>query len=188
MSEKSMIQVENLADCSVVFIDDNNGMKRRIEFLPGQKREIEKDALERLYYTRGGAVLLRDFLSVKDDTLASSFGVPSDQIEYKWSRKDVDNCLLNGSNDALEDALDFAPEAIVEQLINRAVALKINNVQKRDLIMKHTGVNVDNMIKNQEYVQKLEQENKKTPVASARRVQENKTENATPTGRRVQQN
>ena len=104
--------------------------------------------MRQLNYSKGGSRLLKEFLSVKNKDLAEEFNVSSDSFEheYNWSIEDVDNMLLNGSEDALKDALDFAPEGIIDLVVQRTVELKLNDVNKRQIISDKTGKDVNNMI------------------------------------------
>lgn len=76
------ILVQNLTDNDVIYIDDNGGINRRIVFHSQQTMPFEKDMIERMRYDRGGSVLLKDFLSVKDEDVRAEIGIPADQIEY----------------------------------------------------------------------------------------------------------
>lgn len=170
------ILVQNLTDNDVIYIDDNGGINRRIVFHSQQTMPFEKDMIERMRYDRGGSVLLKDFLSVKDEDVRAEIGIPSDQIEYDWTTADVKELLLNGSDDALRDALEFGPKAIQELIVSQAVAIPLGNRDKINIISEMTNKNLENMIKN-----KLEfEKDKEAPTPkSGRRVK------AEP-GRRVQ--
>lgn len=146
MSNTEMIQVRNLTDHIVVIPDKE--MHRRYSFQPEEVKNFDKDTLRRLNYLPGVTYLFRNCLSVRDEGLAKEFGVSSDTFEheYKWTRADIDKCLTSGSLDELLDALDFAPEGIVDTIVQRAVELKVNDVSKRKAILEKTGKNVDSMI------------------------------------------
>ena len=146
MSNTEMIQVRNLTDHIVVIPDKE--MHRRYSFQPEEVKNFDKDTLRRLNYLPGVTYLFRNCLSVRDEGLAKEFGVSSDTFEheYEWTREDIDKCLTSGSLDELLDALDFAPEGIVDTIVQRAVELKVNDVSKRKAILEKTGKNVDSMI------------------------------------------
>lgn len=178
MSEQVVVQ--NLTNDEAVYIDNDGGIARRIVFHPQQSISLPRDLIERMEYDRGGSYMLKEILSVKDESIRENIGVPADQIEYDWTVSDVDKCLNEGTLDELRDALDFAPQAIRDLIVVRAVALPINNRDKAAVISDMTGKNLENMIANK----KALEENSGTVEApkSGRRVQK-KTEN---TGRRVQ--
>ena len=110
--------------------------------------------------TKGGRVLLEECLSVKNAELAKEFGISDDLLahEYNWTEKDVEAILIYGSLDALKDALDFAPEGIVDMIVSKAVQMKLNDVAKREAITEATGRNITSMINLVEQSKQDEQE------------------------------
>ena len=118
-----------------------------------------KQELRILNFTTGGAVLIRDFLNIGNQELRQEFGLDPDQIEYDWTQADVDRVLTTGSMEELEDALDFAPEGIVDMIKSRAVALRIPDMNKRNAIYKKTGADINMQI---QYAEKADQNKDKT--------------------------
>ena len=114
MTDKQYVQVRNLTDNPVVYLIPEDNIRR--VFGPYEEKKLTKDELQKLYYQPGGATLLQDFLQVQDREAALEFGVPSDSYdhEYSWDKNKVDEVLQNGSIEVLHDALDFAPEGIVD--------------------------------------------------------------------------
>lgn len=145
VADKTLVEVQNLTDHTVVY-KSFDGIRR--VFLGQQKKKIRAEELRQLNYSRGGSRLLKEFLSVKNKALAEEFNVSSDSFEheYNWTAQDVDDMLLSGSEDALKDALDFAPEGIIDLIVQRTVELKLNDVNKRQIISDKTGKDVNNMI------------------------------------------
>lgn len=184
MSNTEMIQVRNLTDHIVVIPDKE--MHRRYSFQPEETKRFDADTLRRLAYLPGVTYLFRNSLSVHDEGLAKEFGVSDDTFEheYKWTRQDIDKCLTSGSLDELLDALDFAPEGIVDTIVQRAVELKVNDVSKRKAILEKTGKNVDNMINLTEQYNAaagIEDKEEETP-----RKRRSSSSEKTTSGRRVQ--
>lgn len=143
------VQVQNLTDNPVVYLIPEDNLRR--VFGPYEEKKLSKEELQKLYYQPGGSVLLQEFLQVKDKESALEFGVAEDSFEheYSWDQAKVDEVLQSGSKEVLADALDFAPEGIVELIIERAVALRIPDVNKRQLIQDITGKNINQMIATQ---------------------------------------
>ena len=142
------VQVQNLTDSPVVYNIPEDNIRR--DFGPYEKKRIGVEELQKLYYQPGGSVLIRDFLRIEDKKMALEFGVDPDvyEHEYQWDKNKVDDVLLNGDIDVLCDALDFAPEGIVELIVQRAVDLRIPDVNKRQAIKKATHKDIDKMIIN----------------------------------------
>lgn len=185
LKDTDYVEVQNLADHKVVFVDGDN--HRRVVFQPQETKKISVEMLNALNFRYGGSVLLQNYLSVKDKDLARSFGVSDDTIEYNWTKTDVDNLLKTGSMDALLDALEFGPDAIKELIASRAVDLKINSVDKRKAITEYTGRDIDAQIKNKEDYEKSLPE-VATHAPSRRRVKNASQNSETQTvssGRRV---
>lgn len=183
VSDKLEVQVQNLADHQVVFIDDD--LRKRFTFRPQEIKKIPAEILRRLYYSHGGQVLLQDYLSVKNKELAREFGVLDETIEYNWTQADVDNLLTNGSLDQLLDALDFGPEAIKIMIVDRAVDLKLDNVSKRQAILDKTGSNITQMINLKEAYEKELGTDGSEKTQARRRVSQS-TQETRVDGRRVQ--
>lgn len=102
---------------------------------------LTKEEIKELYYQPGGKLFF-DNLIVHDDKLcAELFG--NLEPEYFYTEKEIDEILLNGSIEQLEDALDFSPAGGVDLIATRAVELKIPDINKRQVITKFTGRDID---------------------------------------------
>lgn len=154
LKENDLIKVRNLTDHTVVYMSYDG---RRRAFAGQQTMKLPVEELRQLAYSRGGLVLLRNHLSIDNKELAEEFGIQSDTYdnEYQWTKEDVDRVLLSGDMDELLDALDFAPNGIIDLIINRAVNLRIPDIAKRKAISEATGRNINSMI---ELVEDSEQE------------------------------
>lgn len=170
--DDATIEVRNLVDYMVVYKIDEDHIRR--EFSPGEVKKVKAGELRKLYYTSGGGDLLKNFLSVKNAELASEFGVSSDTIEYNWTVSDIDKALLTEPIEVLLDALDFAPDGIKETIVDRAVVLKINNMDKRKAILEKTGQDITQKINFKEALE--EQDVKQKSIQKERRVSSNQSE------------
>lgn len=148
VEDDELITVENMTNVQVGYILPTSNVTRR--FIPKVKMRIAASELRELSYQSGGLDLLQNYLRVNNEELAAEFGVSADSFEneYNWTEADVDNCLLNAELDVLLDALDFAPEGIVEALKNRAVELEISDNQKLKAIGEKTNSDLSVIIKN----------------------------------------
>ena len=68
------------------------------------------------------------------------------EIEYNYTQKDIERLLTSGSLDELLDCLDFAPSGVIDLVKDLAVKLEINDIAKRNAILKSTGFNVTKAI------------------------------------------
>lgn len=149
VEDTELIQVRNLCDHSVVY---TSYLGQRRFFEKEQMMGIPANELRQLNYTKGGRVLLQDYLSVRNKELAEELGIRDYDHEYSWTLDDINRVLTTGSSDELEDALEFAPEGIVEAIVNQAVELPLADHNKRELIKKWTDKDVNAMIANAEAV------------------------------------
>lgn len=184
INDDTLVRVRNLTDQTVAFIIAET-RTRRI-FRGFESKELTAGELRQLWYMPGGSHLLQDYLCVENKDLAAEFGVSDDLFthEYSWTLNDVKRVLLSGSMDELADALDFAPQGIVDTIISQAVILSIPDMNKQRMITKMTGHDVTKMIENKEKLQKAIGENDTTEAPKReRRVGGNKE--VKPQGRRV---
>lgn len=148
IQDDKLIPVQNLTASTVSYIVPETNNARHFA---GQqlRKDITAGELRALYATKGGRVLIEDYLGIKDRELAKEFNISTDvfEHEYSWTQKEVDEVLQTGSVDALKDALEFGPEGIKQLIIDRAVELRIPDNNKLAAITEFTGRDVGNMIK-----------------------------------------
>ena len=157
----------------------------RRTFQRGAEQEVPFKELQYLKYQAGGEEMLRNILMIEDEEALEKL-VGDVEPEYHYTESDVENLLLNGSLEQLEDALDFAPLGVIELIKEKAVSLKLSDINKRDAIAKKTEFNVTNAINNVELEKKAEQEevsdttNKKENLSGRRTQPMAKVDNNVP--------
>ena len=157
----------------------------RRTFQRGAEQEVPFKELQYLKYQAGGEEMLRNILMIEDEEALEKL-VGDVEPEYHYTESDVENLLLNGSLEQLEDALDFAPLGVIELIKEKAVSLKLSDINKRDAIAKKTEFNVTNAINNIELEKKAEQEevsdttNKKENLSGRRTQPMAKVDNNVP--------
>ena len=157
----------------------------RRTFQRGAEHEVPFKELQYLKYQAGGEEMLRNILMIEDEEALEKL-VGDVEPEYHYTESDVENLLLNGSLEQLEDALDFAPLGVIELIKEKAVSLKLSDINKRDAIAKKTEFNVTNAINNVELEKKAEQEevsdttNKKENLSGRRAQPMAKVDNNVP--------
>jgi hypothetical protein len=144
IKDETLVSVRNLVDHHVIYKLPEENVRR--DFNAFEVKKISAGELRKVNYTVGGHVLLTGYLCVENASLAQEFGVDTDVVEYNWTKEDVDRVLTEGDLDELLDALDFAPDGIVDLIKDRAVELKINDYSKRKAISDKLGVDVSGMI------------------------------------------
>lgn len=158
-------------------------------FYPGERKEITFEELERLSFTPGGEVILKEYLQIKNpEAIAALLNAPP-EVEYYYTKENIKNLMTNGSLDQFLDCLDFAPEAIKETIKQLAVDLPLNDVSKRQAIQEKLGFNVTRAIEIQETEFDGGQANQgDSSQKKHRRSAPPKTVDAVPTGRRYNPN
>lgn len=146
VSDDTLVTIENMVGHDVSYTISSLGIRRKI--MPKVPFEVKAKELRALFGEPGGEVLIRNYIRVKNINLQREFGISEDQIEYNWTVEDVDDVLLNKPQEYLLDALDFAPEGIVDLIQQRAIELELPNMDKRKAIMSKTGVNITKSIEN----------------------------------------
>lgn len=192
-ANEQFVRVQNLTDNPVVYLIPEDNLRR--VYQPYEQKTVPADELRKVYWQPGGPALLQEFLQVKDKDLAIEFGVDPDTFahEYSWDKDKVESVLLKEDINVLHDALDFAPEGIVELITEKAVALRIPDVNKRNLIKEYTGKDITSMIDAQSQLEDALGERGGEEAPKRRRVQTEEqvnggadSESLFSTGRRVQ--
>lgn len=115
-------------------------------FQPKETKEIPFGELQALSWVPGGeSLLLNDFII--GDKEALELLLPGVEPEYFYKEEDVKRIMLEGTLDEFLDMLDFAPEGVINLIESLAVTLELNDMNKREAILKKTGFNVTNAIK-----------------------------------------
>ena len=142
MSEQ-LINVTNRDNGYVGYGIPDTGVRRK--FAPGETKQIPLDELKALQYVPGGDSLLKNLLVINNASALTALNMEVEP-EYYYSIEDVEKLLFEGTLDQLEDALNFAPEGVINLIKDIAVKKEIPDIRKRDLITKKTGFSINNAI------------------------------------------
>lgn len=171
MSEK--YTVKNRSASVVVYSIPEEGIRR--EFAPSEEKIISKEELDKLSFQAGGRELMANFLQIKNAQVREELGIHTEP-EYDYSEEQIMELILNGSQDAFLDCLDFAPTGIIDLIKEMSVMLPMTDTRKIEALKNKTGFDLDVALKNKA----AEAAEEESPVAETptRRV-------AVPTGRRT---
>ena len=163
IDDKKIIEIEN-RDNGVVgyIIPDLGNLYRRFE--PKEVKKVSMEELRKLYWLPGGEKLLRDCLVIRDEGARAEL-LGEVEPEYIYTESQVNDILLKGSLEELEDCLDFAPQGVRELVKSQAVNLKIADIYKRQAIKDMTGFDVTKAIEINEESEKQDIETKSRRVA-----------------------
>ena len=151
VKDEDKVRITNLTGYTAVYVTPSTGVRR--ELPPHGSMTVTAGELRELSYDNGGANMLHDYIRVCNPTLAAEFGVSQDTVEYNWTEKDVIAALTTEPIEVLLDACDFAPEGIIDNLVQKAVELEIPDVRRREALANRTGRNITHMIENKHQIE-----------------------------------
>ena len=161
MSAKDKLYaVKNRSASMVVYKIQEDGIRR--EFAPGESKRIKYAELEKLSYQAGARELMTNFLQIVDENVTDNLNIHT-EAEYYMSEEQILELIKEGSLDAFLDCLDYAPVGVIDLIKKYAVALPMNDIQKRKALKDKTGFDVDTAIRNIE-LEKAEDEEKIQPA------------------------
>ena len=172
-----ILNVTNRSGGIVIYKIPEHNIRR--EFNERETKKIPYQELVWLSYRPGGRTLMQNMLLIEDPEAVESLNITAEQ-EYFMTEEDVIKMLVHGSLDQLLDALDFAPEGVIQIIKDQAVALPIYDMRKRDAILNATGFDVTAAIENSK---PDEDEVQVKAPAATRRVQKTSETPLAPTRR-----
>lgn len=154
VQDNEKVRLRNLTKNPAIYITPATGVRREIP--PLGYIEVTAGEVRECSYDSGCSVLLRNYVQVCNRELARELGVSDDMVEYNWTDKDVTAAVTTADIDVLLDALDFAPAGIKQAIVDKAVALEIPDMTRREAIEKAMHVNITRMIENKKVMGKEE--------------------------------
>lgn len=145
MSDNRKFIVTNRSASRVHYSVPELGIKSR-DFQPGESKQITYAELEGLSYIPGGKELIRDYLLIKDIPVRNEF-VGHVEPEYNMTSAEVKDLILHGSLDEWLDALDFAPEGVIDLIKTLSVELPLTDTRKMDAFKEKKGSDLARMIR-----------------------------------------
>ena len=165
VDKNKMIKVINRDNGTVGYTIADLGNLHR-NFRPNEEKEVTMEELKKLSWIPGGEKILTDLLIIEDkEALEELLGHV--EPEYYYTEEEIKKLLTEGSLDQFLDCLEFAPDGVIEIIKDLAVKLPLNDVAKREAILKKTGFNVTNAIRiNAESEESDQEEESKTRRAA----------------------
>jgi len=134
------VTVENRSAGKIVYSIPDRHIRK--ELAPRQTIRVPKEEIEALAYSAGGLDLIRNHLLVKDEQILDELNVHREP-EYYMNADNVANLIKNGTLDEFLDALDFAPEGVIDMIKDLSVQIPLNDFSKRNALKEKTGFDVD---------------------------------------------
>ena len=159
-------------------------------FTKGEAKNIEADELRALAWTKGGRSVIKNHLIIDSAELVMEL-LGDVEPEYYYTEEEVKTLLLQGSEDQLRDALDFAPEGTIQLIKEVAVNTKLNDLRKRNIIQEATGFDITNSIRVNEESEIMPEEAKTrraAPITTAESQSTAPTRRASAPSIKIKQN
>lgn len=153
LDKTSIIKITNRSTGIVGYSVPDLNIQR--SFTPGETKEVTVEEVQRLSFTKGGKKLLEKYFILHNEDVVEEI-LGEVEPEYFYTEAEVKELLLRGSLEQLDDCLTFGNEGVFDMIKKLAVDLEINDISKRDLILKKLGYNVTNAIN----VSKMDSEEK----------------------------
>lgn len=151
ITNSTKVRVKNRDFGSVGYvIPDLNNLYRL--FQPNEIKEITFEELFKLSQVPGGDYIINNYLIIDNEEAIETL-IGGVEPEYFYTEEEIINLMKNGTVDQFEDCLNFAPKGVLDLIKNLAVSLPLNDVAKRDLILRKLNFNVAtaiDLIKNDE--------------------------------------
>lgn len=141
----AIYNVKNRSASMVVYSIPEEGLRR--EFAPGEVKRISQDELDKLSYQSGGRELMLNFLQIQSTDARESLNLKTEP-EYDMSEEQIVDLILNGSQDAFLDCLDFAPIGVIDLLKEFAVELPMTDTRKIEALLAKTGFDLNAALAN----------------------------------------
>lgn len=183
MDNEKMIKVTNRSSGSIGYTLPEFNLKRHFTYK--ETKEVPFKELYALYNIEGGRALLTQKLAIRDEEAIKALGFEVEP-EYFYTEDQIKDVMINGSQPAFLDMLDFAPMGVLDIVKSLAVSLPLNDVAKRNAILEKLNFDVTKAIEiqNTKYDDGSEDTSFK-PIDKVRRVSEEKNASEEAPKRRV---
>jgi len=141
MEENKVIKVTNRSNAIVMYTVPELGVRR--EFSPNETKNIPLTELQALSYRPGGTQILQNHLFLADEEVIKEMPI---KVEPEYYLDDAGVIKLLNATDNMDeflDALDFAPEGVLDLIKKYAIELPVNDSRKRAAIKNKLGFDVD---------------------------------------------
>ena len=142
-----MCRVKNRGAGYVTYRIPEDGIRR--SFAPHETKEISFQELEKLTYQPGGMTILTQYLQIQDMETIQAFNMQVEP-EYHMNEREVAALIQSDSLDAFLDALDFAPQGVIDLIKKLSIEIPLVDIAKRKALKEKTGFDVEAALKHNE--------------------------------------
>ena len=174
------MKIKNRSASVVVYSIPDLNIRRR--FAPGEIKEISKEEITKLMYQPGGHRLLMNYLQASKEDI-KQLDVVEPEREYFYSDDEIKNLMKFGPLDEFLDALDWAPEGIIDLFKEYAITLPLTDTQKIEALREKTGFDAGVALKNLKDTQIADSASETIEPVRKRRVSDEAATATATTGR-----
>ena len=180
IDDKTIVTLTNRDNGQIGYTIDDLRISRTFE--PNETKKVTAEEIRKLSYLPAGRKALKDTFIIGNEELIEEI-LHTVEPEYFYTEKDIEKLVKEGSIEEFLDALDFAPESVVDMIKDACVKFEVIDVRKREAVKTKTGLDVTKAIEWEREANKVDEEEKKEEP-KRRVVTAAKETTATP-GRRV---
>lgn len=137
-------------------------------FALNEVKKIPFGTLQALTFVPGGQYTLDNYLVIENKEALELLNMTVEP-EYFYTDEKIRDILFKGSYDEFADFLDFAPDGAIEIAKGIAIKEQIPDNNKREMLSKRTGFNINNAIMVNKVMDE-DAEEKEEPTEKKRRV------------------
>lgn len=142
---ENICNVKNRSGSHVVYSIPEMGVRR--SFAPGEVKKVTFEELEKLTYQAGGMEILTRFLQIQSGEVLNSFNMRVEP-EYHMNEQQIAQLIAHGSLDEFLDALDFAPDGVIDLIKRMSISMPLTDYNKIAALKAKTGLDVEAALKN----------------------------------------
>ena len=176
---ENICNVKNRSGSHVVYSIPEMGVRR--SFAPGEVKRVTFEELEKLTYQAGGMEILTRFLQIQSGEVLNSFNMRVEP-EYHMNEQQIAQLIARGSLDEFLDALDFAPDGVIDLIKRMSISMPLTDYNKIAALKEKTGLDVEAALKN---IRAEKEEDKKSIDDSNGAPQRRVKKDEVPEGRRT---
>lgn len=179
VKDDEIIKLTNRDNGSIGYTIEDLRISRTFE--PNETKKVTAEEIRKLSYLPAGIDALRNNFIIWNEDLVEEI-LHHVEPEYYYSEEEIKDLVLNRSLNEFLDALDFAPNSVIELMKSISLKYEVNDVKKREALKQKTGFDVTKAIEFEREVNKDDEEEKDT---RQRRVAVTPEKKVSTPGRRV---
>lgn len=122
----------------------NTGIIRAFPYF-GFEMRLSLTDLQNIAYAPGGRYILENRLLFEDPEIIELLQIHLEP-EDRFTKENIQDLLKNGTDEQLQDALEFGSLGTKELIKDAAVEMKLPNTHKRKIISDSVGVDINKVI------------------------------------------